>query len=137
DPDLAAMALYQVPGEPEPEARSLDAGHVVPFHAEELAEHLRKLLLGDAHALVGNGEENPILLFSRFDAHLAAVGRVLQRVTKQVVEHLLDLTFVAADLDVIFNTDDDFVSAHVGALALEPDHAGDDRVDVRDREAEL
>src|SRR5205807_956471 len=52
DPDVPAVALDEVPDQPETEAGPFDAGHVRAFHSEETGEHPIQSVRRDAHALV-------------------------------------------------------------------------------------
>src|SRR5438067_863867 len=84
-PDASAMAFHQVAREPQAETRALDPGHVVAFHAEELAEHPRQLLGGDPHALVLHGDQDAIVELLRVEDDASAVRGVLDGIPEQVV----------------------------------------------------
>ena len=66
------------------------------IEAVELLEHPRLLGLRDPEALVADREAH-WRRRARPDAHVAAVGRVLDRVVDQVAEHLPELARVGGD----------------------------------------
>src|SRR5687768_14008700 len=70
DPDLTAVALDQVPCQPEAEPRSFDPGVAGAFDAKELSERLGEVLRGDPQPLGGDRDLHAPVLRAAADGDL-------------------------------------------------------------------
>src|SRR5215813_7488174 len=97
DPDLAAMKLDELPRQCETEPRALDFLVGRP-DLPKLLEHRLLILRRDADSGVAYRDLNGPVHRFRPDLNAAALGRELDRVRKQVQEHLANLSLVSLDL---------------------------------------
>src|SRR5579864_5626245 len=84
DEDVAALLQRQAARQVQAESRALDLCRGALLDAAERLEQLLQVVLGDADALVRHHDGDPARLLLDADTHLAAVGRVLERVGQEV-----------------------------------------------------
>lgn len=98
NPNLAGVnLLHQVVNQIKPEASAVDLSIVFVVNPMELLEYLRQVILRNTQAVVFDSNEDRWSLVFSVDLDFPAVGRILDRVVKQVREYLIQLVFVADD----------------------------------------
>ena len=129
-PHLAAVVLHGVLDDAEAEAGAAGVAAAGVVDAEEALEHAVALALGDADALVGDGDLDDAVGVGHADPDAEAVRRVLDGVGDQVVHGGDEQLLVAVDLGAGVPAADQRDAVRFGGDPVAVDRLGDHGVDV-------